>query len=157
MSGARSFNPFSRLSRFGSKDGSRKMKASRPLHIRTRDSLWIFLSTRQRPIRSGPRRWRESGGPRSRSAARWIVGRGHRPFSQRTQVASFSGVFFIASCATVTGPSDLSVHQLRTARSAYRAPHGREKFARRSHDDRATSRSGRAMSGPNRAIRPSRR
>ena len=85
------------------------MKASRPLHIRTRDSLWISLSTRQRPIRSGARRWRGSGGPRSRSAARWIVGRGHRPFSQRPQVTSSSGVFFIASCATVTGPSDLSV------------------------------------------------
>ena len=32
-----------------------------------------------------------------------------------------------------------------------RAPHGFEKSARRSHDDRAPSRSGRAMSAPNRA------
>jgi hypothetical protein len=42
-----------------------------------------------------------------------------------------------------------------TAKSMKRAPHGFEKSARRSHDDRAPSRTGRAMSIPNRACRPS--
>jgi len=44
----------------------------------------------------------------------------------------------------------------RLADAVNLAPHDFEKSARLLHDDRATSRSGRAMSAPNRASSPSR-
>ena len=47
--------------------------------------------------------------------------------------------------------------QIRTAKSVKRAPHGREKSARRSQEASASSTSGSAASAPNRSTRPSSR